>query len=728
MIKPELLAPAGDLNTLKVALETGADAVYIGGKNFGARYFASNFSNEELEEAIKFAHERLKKVYITVNTIIYDNEFDSLKDYIDFLYQIKVDAIIVQDLGIISYVRTKYPDFEVHASTQMNVFSAKAIKILTELGVKRVVLARETPYSIVKELTKCGLEIEVFVHGALCFCSSGNCLMSYSIGSRSGNRGKCAQPCRKTYTLFENDLKISKQKAILSMKDLCTIDKIEQLIATNVTSFKIEGRMKSSEYVYSVVKGYRQAIDNVLLNKTVSLDDEIKDMKIMFNRKFTDGYLFNESNKEITNIDSVNHQGIRLGKIHKINPNSFELKLEEELWVQDAIRIVGDKEIGFNVQIMFVNGEKRSVAKKGEIVKIPCDDVNKVLNKVVLLTKSARIQQELKEYLKTEHLKSPIDLVFELKLNQKASLELIDGNNRVKVLSNDIITNLSNNELNDEFYFDKLNKFTSTPFYINNFNIKNDKISYISVKELNEMRRKAVDELLKLRLLLTKDKQELNLISNKFPKLSNQIEIIVHNKEQYDACISLGFNNIYTDYKSNQMSVSRLSDNVYDNQMVHNIGQIGTNVIASPYFNVTNKEAIKLLNHLGASKIYLSYEMDINNLEDYSDLNLNIGIPVYGKMDVMITKHCPISKNKGHLYKNCNACCGNSYYLLDEYNNKFDIIPVVSSDCSIRILDYKVYNNINQIEKLSKKGINLFLLTFTTETSYEVKKILEKLM
>ena len=291
MNKPELLAPAGDLNTLKVAIQAGADAVYIGGRSFGARYFATNFTDEDLKEAVIYAHERLKKVYVTVNTIIYESEFNLLEEYIDYLYEINVDAIIVQDLGVISLVRKKYPDFEIHASTQMNVFNSNGIKILKKLGIKRVVLARETDIDTIKELVKEGLEIEVFIHGALCFSYSGNCLMSYSIGSRSGNRGKCAQPCRKTYSLYENNNLIVNKKALLSMKDLCTINNIQDLINANVASFKIEGRMKSSEYVYTVVKSYRNAIDKNMK----SSDESIKKMKIMFNRKFTSGYLFKET-------------------------------------------------------------------------------------------------------------------------------------------------------------------------------------------------------------------------------------------------------------------------------------------------------------------------------------------------------------------------------------------------------------------------------------------------
>lgn len=727
MNKPELLAPAGDLNTLKVAIQAGADAVYIGGRSFGARYFATNFTDEDLKEAVIYAHERLKKVYVTVNTIIYESEFNLLEEYIDYLYEINVDAIIVQDLGVISLVRNKYPDFEIHASTQMNVFNSNGIKILKKLGIKRVVLARETDIDTIKELVKEGLEIEVFIHGALCFSYSGNCLMSYSIGSRSGNRGKCAQPCRKTYSLYENNNLIVNKKALLSMKDLCTLNNIQDLINANVASLKIEGRMKSSEYVYTVVKSYRNAIDKNMK----SSDESIKKMKIMFNRKFTSGYLFKDTNKLITNIESVNHQGIHLGKIVKQNNTSIEIKLEENLNRLDSIRIVTSDEIGLNVQNMFVNSEKRENANTGEIVKIPYQTTYKVLGKDVLLTKSESIRHELKEYLQKENVKTPINVKFKLRLNEKALLEVVDNNKNSIITTENVITNVINNPKEDEFYIDKLNKLTDTPLYYDSIEIDDDKKAYISVKEINELRRKMVESILSNRCLsLNKEKEYFNISSKSFDKLPISFEAIVHTKEQYDACVELGIKNIYTDFPSDLMNISRVDINNYNHHMIHNIGQIKDEVIISPYFNVINKKAIELLKNLGSKKIYLSYETNIDELRTMKldTIDTNIGIPIYGKMDVMITKHCPISKSQGFNCKNCGICSGNKYKLLDEYNNEFTIFTEPLNNCNIRIIDYKKFDITSKINELKDNGINLFLLTFTTESKEETKKILAKVI
>ena len=259
--KIELLAPAGSLEALKVAIASGADAVYISGKSFGARAFATNFTNDEIKKAVLYAHMFERKIYVTINTIVFDDEFEELSRYIDFLYEACVDAIIVQDLGVLHLIKAKYPDFLVHASTQMSIYNEQGIENLKKLGISRAILARETNIGTVRKLSSLGMEIEIFIHGALCYSYSGNCLMSYVHGGRSGNRGACAQPCRKKYSLFENNKLIVDKKSILSMKDLQTINDLDKIIDSGVKSLKIEGRMKSLEYVKNVVATYRKKID-----------------------------------------------------------------------------------------------------------------------------------------------------------------------------------------------------------------------------------------------------------------------------------------------------------------------------------------------------------------------------------------------------------------------------------------------------------------------------------
>ena len=285
-MKPELLSPAGSFECLKAVIEAGCDAVYLGGKSFSARSFATNFNNEELVEAIKYAHLYGVKVYVTVNTLVYEKEVDSFIEYIDFLHQNNVDAILVQDIGMLHLIRSIFPNLEIHASTQMHIHNIESAKLMKKIGVKRVVLARETPLELVKEIKKIGIDVETFVHGALCVSYSGQCLMSSLIGGRSGNRGSCVGCCRLKYDLKINDKIVYKDKYVLSMRDLNTVKDIGKLIDAGIDSLKIEGRTKRPEYSYLVTKIYRKAIDNYIKYKDVKISkkDEM-DLLEIFNRE-----------------------------------------------------------------------------------------------------------------------------------------------------------------------------------------------------------------------------------------------------------------------------------------------------------------------------------------------------------------------------------------------------------------------------------------------------------
>ena len=266
-MKVELLSPVGSMKTLYQAIHNGADAVYLGGKRFGARKYSDNFNEDELKEAVRYAHLFNVKVYVTANTIIYEDEINDFLEYIFFLHKINVDAVIMQDIGMIKIVRDKFPNLEVHASTQCHNQNDEGIKLLESLGVTRIVLDREMPLEEIKQL-KTPLEKEVFVYGALCVSYSGCCLFSSLNGGRSGNRGECVQSCRMQYDLYENDKKIDTQgNYLLSTKDLNTLNNLKDILDTDIVSLKIEGRMKSPEYVGYVTKLYRNLIDNYYNHK-----------------------------------------------------------------------------------------------------------------------------------------------------------------------------------------------------------------------------------------------------------------------------------------------------------------------------------------------------------------------------------------------------------------------------------------------------------------------------
>lgn len=322
--RTEILAPAGSRESLEAALMAGADAVYLGGKRFGARAFADNFSGEELSDAIDFVHIHGKKLYLTVNTLMKDKEMEELYDYLEPYYRKGVDAVIVQDLGVMDFVRETFPKLPVHVSTQATVTGALGADFFKEKGASRIVPARELSLSEVQKMKRSfGLEIECFVHGALCYCYSGQCLLSSMIGGRSGNRGQCAQPCRLPYTLEDG-----RRQDILSLKDLCTIQLIPELIEAGIDSFKIEGRMKQPDYVYTVVSMYRKYVDLYCESgkEGFAVDDRDRDiLEGSYQRRgYTSGYYKRHNGK---NMISLCRPAERAWE----NPSMPQCKMQEKI-------------------------------------------------------------------------------------------------------------------------------------------------------------------------------------------------------------------------------------------------------------------------------------------------------------------------------------------------------------------------------------------------------------
>lgn len=321
----ELLAPAGNLEILKGVIESGADAVYVGGSMFGARAYANNFTEEELLEAIDFAHLRGVKVYLTVNTLIKNSEFSKLYDYLLPYYKRGLDAVIVQDLGVVKAIHEYFPSMELHTSTQMTVTGADGVRFLSQFGVTRVVMAREVSLAEMKRIhEETGMELEAFVHGALCYSYSGQCLFSSILGGRSGNRGRCAQPCRLPYTVEGK-----KDEYILSLKDMCGIKALDKLHDAGVYSLKIEGRMKQLEYACGVVKYYRSYIDSM---KPVT-DADYDRIKALGNRcGFTDRYYFDHNGSDMVTYVKPNF----VSNAAEPSPEKRKLSIEGELVLREG--------------------------------------------------------------------------------------------------------------------------------------------------------------------------------------------------------------------------------------------------------------------------------------------------------------------------------------------------------------------------------------------------------
>ena len=347
-ILPELLAPAGSPEAFRAAIAAGADAVYLSGKRFGARKFAANFSDAEIEESVNFAHARGVRVYVTVNTLIHDREIAGTIEYLIWLYSIGVDAVLIQDIGIAALAREIIPDLVIHASTQMTIHNADGVRWAAEQGFSRVVLARELSLAEVERIahdTKdTGVGLEVFAHGALCYGYSGQCLLSSVIGGRSGNRGMCAQPCRKPYTLvtastdsYGRPEKMqplpSRGQYLLSPKDLCTYRHLPALVASPIASLKIEGRMKSPDYVAVVVAAYRQALDATATGTTPP-PDEMNNLLLAFNRGFTTGYIFGDRHQALMGRDAPDNRGLYIGRVSRYDAKTrtASIRIENDIF------------------------------------------------------------------------------------------------------------------------------------------------------------------------------------------------------------------------------------------------------------------------------------------------------------------------------------------------------------------------------------------------------------
>lgn len=339
----ELLAPAGSFDSLVAAVENGADAIYLAGQHFGARKFAKNFSEEELRKGIDFAHVRGVKVFVTVNTLVFNEEFGGLLPFLAAIREAGADAVIVQDLGVMKVLRTMFEDLPLHISTQATVHNSLGVKWLEDLGAERAILAREmTLKDITQMKQKTGAELETFVHGALCYCYSGQCLMSSVIGERSGNRGACAYTCRLPYDMVEGEKKMPsvQEKHVLSSKDLNQIESIPKLIESGVTSFKIEGRMKRPEYVAIVTRAYRNAIDRYYAGNFHITEKENDALLNVFNREFTPGYLEGKEKWAFTSWDTDGNRGTPLGTVVESGPHWVRVKLDQALRVKDGIVIL----------------------------------------------------------------------------------------------------------------------------------------------------------------------------------------------------------------------------------------------------------------------------------------------------------------------------------------------------------------------------------------------------
>lgn len=503
--KIEILAPAGSIDRMKAAFIAGADACYIGGSKFGARAFADNPSEEELISAIHYAHLHGKKLFLAVNTLLKEKELkEELYDYILPYYEAGIDAVIVQDFGVMRFLNKEFPDLPLHASTQMTLCDSTVIEELKKFNLERLVLSRELSLPEIARFKETGLEIECFVHGALCVCYSGQCSMSYFNGGRSGNRGSCAGPCRVDYNLYtEKKSKALKGEAyLLSPKDICSIDHIPEMVEAGIYSFKIEGRMKRAEYAALTSHLYRKWADYYLtygkeaFHSTEAIRDrkkDIKDLSDLYNRgSFTPGYLFTHNGKEMMADKRPNHNGVLVGRVKKVGSpkkkNTMLIEALEKIHPQDVVEIRAANEVkpiyeftlkeGYGVEALFSSNFTNGLNIKEGME--------------VYRTKNSLLLNKIQEELISSGLKREISILLKARISEELSLSFCSGDQRIQIKGIKV-DEAKKGPVDKSRIIQALTKLGETDFFCkeNKVDLQIDNNAFIPMSVLNEMRREA---------------------------------------------------------------------------------------------------------------------------------------------------------------------------------------------------------------------------------------------
>ena len=724
----ELLAPAGNMEALKAAISNGCDAIYLGMQKFGARAYSANFDIESLKEAVDYAHLRNVKIYVTMNTIVFEDEIEEMKKQLHQLNAIGVDGVIVQDMAVFQYIVENFEDMEAHCSTQMGIDDLEGTLFWKEMGAKRVVLSREVPMDKVKTIRKeADIPIEIFVHGALCVSYSGNCLMSGLIGYRSGNRGRCVGSCRKPYELIDTTTGESLGTSyLLSTKDLNTIDYIEDL--KEIDSLKIEGRMKEPVYVANVVSKYRAAIDGT------ATEDDKDNLKKTFNRTYTKGYLFGEDPKEITNISRPNNFGFEIGQITGFYKGMAEITLEQEtgkdqgtgnqfLNQNDIIRIDHD---GEDVNLSVV----RLYDRDGNLINRATDKcyikIKEQLSKgdIVYKTKDYQYYKELETNLDKEFQRFPLDMKVYAYPGASLVIDAEGLGEHYVYESTEILEAASNNPTTRDQVIKQMGRLGDSIFRLRNVEF-DEYYAFIPAKMLNNARREIVDKLYEAKINNQPKRTKAPAPKDKltFAAKKPYLTASVTTKTQYDACKRAGIEEVYFDQivRRNQITYPEREGQL----LIGGYGGIyaykDTNDFVTDYsLNVVNATSCYELHKLGAKRVTLSYELNRKQINDLLNAyyEANEGYPalemiVYGRAPLLFTKYCPLKK-----MGQCGICKTKSYEIKDEYGT----FPILShDDCTTTILNGKILNLLDEMPFI--EGVEAFRLNFTTESAAEVADV-----
>ena len=683
----ELLAPAGSLEILKGVIESGADAVYVGGSMFGARAYANNFTEEELLEAIDFAHLRGVKVYLTVNTLIKNSEFSKLYDYLLPYYKRGLDAVIVQDIGVVKAIHEYFPSMEIHTSTQMTVTGADGVRFLSQFGVTRVVMAREVSLAEMKRIhEETGMELEAFVHGALCYSYSGQCLFSSILGGRSGNRGRCAQPCRLPYTVEGK-----KDEYILSLKDMCGIKALDKLHDAGVYSLKIEGRMKQLEYACGVVKYYRSYIDSM---KPVT-DADYDRIKALGNRcGFTDRYYFDHNGSDMVTYVKPNF----VSNAAEPSPEKRKLSIEGELVLRE--------------------GEPGSLTvKRGDVTY-----------KASIEPVSAALKAPLDKKAAIDRINKTGDTDFEFShIKAQIGENVFVPNGALNKLRRDAISGLCDKLLkkyyrNDARYAD-MSRLTALPEHVVKSDAAHDEAINDYTTICSCMTRAQLDTLIGYECFdvfyLDFDMYDRKTLIQQF---ADDVKSLTKRNKKVYLMLPTIFRADSSDYF---VSIAKELDNVsFEGFVVKNYEELyltenlftGKKVILDHNMYTFNDVSKSAFFEHGVSGD--TVPLELNSREIMHRNNIGSQMIVYGYYPLMTTANC--------VHKNTKGCDKKQklIYLKDRYNKSF----AVCNNC--KECYNTIYNSLptmltKNISKLKEAGIRSFRYSFTIETPKQIKAVMD---
>lgn len=753
----ELLAPVGKLENVYAAIENGADAIFVGGKLFNARHFADNFDETELEKIVKYCKLRDVKVYITLNTLVKNNELKQVFEYIGYLEHLGVDALIVQDFGVARLIKKYFKNLTLHASTQMTAHSLEDVLFLKECGFKRVVLARELSLKDIKDIkAKSGVEIEVFIHGALCYSYSGQCLFSSLIGGRSGNRGRCAQPCRMTYSLMEKNKELMKDVLLLSPKDIYTLPFLRELIESGIDSFKVEGRMKSPEYVASVIRTYRKYMDLAqTADEVFEIEpQDLEDLQSIFNRGgFSKGYFYQQAGQNMLTEKTPKNIGVLIGKVTHYNPQTkiATIYTKKQLHPGDGLEIWNTKKhTGTGITKIY---EANSSFK----IKL-----NEWADKdsPVYLSKNHELLKQLRKTYEKETRKLPINMIINGQIGKPIGIKLSYKDIEIRV-EGDFLESAENKPIDKDTACKQLSKMGSTPFKVDQVLIDWEE-GYITLSKLNELRRMATTSLEEALLNvspLQKQKVYVPLVTPLVEEKQIHYIAHVHTKEQLQSALKQEeITDIYWEWHYNDVESRAayqatleankvfylalpaiMKNEIWDKYkeplkewrnrekvgfLVRTYGQYGYqknakgSIVLDYTFNVLNNENVAYWIEKGASRITLSMELSKQELEQFKGPIEKI---IYGKIPVMTTQQCILGNTK-RCFKQKREM-STPYTLKDRKDVEWKLFTDCEA-CNMQILSSEPMW-VNPFIDLKNTSINDYRFGFTDETLEETKKVLQ---